>query len=392
MKKLRILYVTSNATMQGANQALLELIVELWRRGLVEPVVLMPRVADAYAGNNLRLACNEHQIACYSYPFYCFQGRKRWPSYARCLTNLLCYPYIWYKLRKQHFDLIHSNSSVCSLGGYLSRIKRVPHVWHFREAAALHYGTVSLPGRRYERFIYGMGDVFVAISKALMGYCANVVDASKLRLVYDGVDCSVDPTVARHDGDTFQLCMVGLMNEPKNQLDALRALDVLVNKWGERRLHLTFIGPEEKVYAGQIRVFAEQKGLSSYVTFLGERRDVADLLPAMDVGLMLSRFEAFGRVTVEYMLHGLAVIATDTGANTEIVENGKTGLICPLGDYCQLAEHIRSLMTDRQMLTDFAQHGRQRALSLFASDRNATEIYDVYTSLLSRKQGTTVLC
>lgn len=382
MKKLRILYVTSNVAMQGANLALLELMLELRRRGMVEPVVLMPKVPKAYVGNNLFLACREHQIMCLSYPFYCFYGRPRWPSYARCMANLLCYPYIWLKLRGLHVDLIHSNSSVCSLGGYLSRIKHVPHVWHFREASALHYGTVSLPGKRYQRLVYGMGDVFIAISNALKDYCAEFIDNSKLRLIYDGVTVGESPACATHANNDFQLCMVGLLNVPKNQLDALRAVDVLVNEWRQRRLHLTFIGYEERLYAKQTHAFVEQRGLSPYVTFLGERTDVPDLLLGMDVGLMLSQFEAFGRVTVEYMLHGIPVIATDTGANKELIEDGKTGLICPLGDYRRLAELILQLMTDRQLLYDFSERSRQRALTMFTADRNATQVSMVYKSLL----------
>lgn len=384
MKKLRILYVTHSVPMQGANLALLELMLGLREKGLIEPVVLMPKVEKAYNDHNLYNVCLRHGIECHCHQFYPFHNTKRYPSYLRCMFNLVSYPYILFKLRKLHIDIVHSNGSVLSLGGYLSRIKKVPHVWHFREAGALHYGTVSLPGKRYEKWVYTLGDAFIAISKALMNYCTTLVDEDKLHLVYDGVACEEKTIVSHHDSDVLQLCMVGLVNPPKNQLDALKAMNIIVNEWGINQVRLTFIGYEESVYSKKLHSFVTENGLEQHVVFLGERTDVAELLEGMDIGLMLSKFEAFGRVTVEYMQHGLAVIATETGANPEIVEDGTTGLIIPLGDYRQLAVHIRTLMNDKKKLLNFSERGRERAMKLFSSERNAMQVYDIYQSLLMK--------
>lgn len=383
MRQLKVLYVTHNEAMQGANLALLEMILELRSRGLVEPTVLMPKVSAGYEKNNLFTVCIQHQIECYSYPFFRFHNRSRYASYLRCMANLVCYPYIFFKLKGKQFDLIHSNGSVISLGIYLKRIKKVPHVWHFREAAALHYGSVSLPGKQYEKWIYSKGDIFIAISMALKDYCATFLDADKLRLVYDGIDCSQEVAIARHENETLQLCMVGLVHPPKNQLNALEALDIIIKEYGFKNIHLTFIGYEEAVYVERLRSFIKEKGLDSYVTFLGERTDVAKLLPKMDVGLMLSKFEAFGRVTVEYMLHGLAVIATDTGANPEIVDDGKTGFLCQLGNSRVLAMHICTLIEDRDKLLEFSKRGREKVIGKFSTEKNAQQVYEIYQSLLT---------
>lgn len=389
MKRLKILYVTHSEAMQGANLALLELMLQLREKGLVEPVVLMPKVAKGYQGNNLYKACQHHGIECYSYAFFRFHNSKRYASYLRCLANVVCYPYVFFKLRKLRVDLVHSNGSVLSLGGYLSRLKKVPHVWHFREAGALHYGTACLLGKRYEKWVYGMGDVFVVISKALQDYYSMLIGAEKLRLVYDGVGIPGGVVLSAHDGDVFQLCMVGLVHPPKNQLDALKALDILVNEWHVTPVHLTIIGYEEQSYVSQLRAFVSEKHLQDHVTFLGERTDVDKLLTGMDVGLMLSRFEAFGRVTVEYMQHGLGVVATATGANAEIVEDGKTGYLVPLGDYHSLADRIRVLMNEKELLSEFSKAGRKKALDIFTAEANARGVYAVYESLFDDSTSTT---
>ncbi|MBR1548789.1 MAG: glycosyltransferase family 4 protein [Prevotella sp.] len=381
MKKLRILYVTHSEALQGANMALLEMVLELRNRQLVEPIILMPKVAPGYQKNNLYSACKKYQIECHSYSFYRFNNTKRFASYLRCLTNLLCYPYIFWKMKGQYFDLIHSNGSVVSLGAYLSRIKKVPHVWHFREAAALHYGSISLPGKQYEKWVYSRGDAYIAISNALKTYCAGFLNVEKLKMIYDGINSKEGKGLAMHNGNVLQLCMVGLIHPPKNQLLALEAIDIIVNEWGLRNVHITFIGYEERVYMERLNAFIKQKNIEKYVTFLGERNDVAQQLIGMDVGLMLSNFEAFGRVTVEYMLHGLAVIATETGANPELVDNN-TGLLCQLGDSRQLATHIRYLYENRGKLIDFSKNGHAKVINLFSTEKNATQVYEVYLSLL----------
>ncbi len=371
--------------MQGANLALLELVLELRRKYKVEPVILMPRIHRNYYDNNLALACRDSGIECYSLPFYRFHSSTRWVQYVRCLANIVCYPYVFLKMRRS-FSLIHSNGSVLSLGGYLSRWLGVPHVWHLREAGALHYGTKSLPGKGYEKWVYGFGDMFLAISKSLIDYYSTTIPLEKIRLVYDGVQDVDEHLVSAHANSVFQFCMVGLVTPPKNQLDALRAVSVMVNEQHITDFHLTIVGFEEHGYIESLRAFVEEQHIGEYVTFAGERSDVPEILSNMDAGLMLSRFEAFGRVTVEYMLHGLAVVATDTGANGEIVENGRTGLLFPLGDFRQLANHMITLMQSPQMVSDFGERGRMRAMQLFTIQRNAHGVYEVYRAILDERR------
>lgn len=377
---MRVLFITHSAAMQGANLALLELVEGLKKDYGVDPVVLLPRIHRNYAHHNLLLACEESGIECHSFPFYRYQSSRRFVQYVRCLSNLLWYPLVYFKFRSRSFDIIHSNGSVVSLGAFMSRMKKCPHVWHLREAGALHYGTRSLPGSRYEKWLYSHGDVFIAISQALKTYYSSLIPAERIRLIYDGVCISGSCAVSQHANSIFQLCMVGLVTPPKNQLDALKALSVLVNEWHLRDVHLTVIGFQEPAYYDELCAFVQKECLEGYVTFLGERNDVGDLLTCMDVGLMLSKFEAFGRVTVEYMMHGLAVIASATGANAELVDDESTGLLCELGDVRQLAAHIRRLMSDRELLVRFSSKGRERALERFSIERTVEQVYATYLS------------
>lgn len=380
---MQVLFVTHTVAMAGANSSMLRLMQELRDDYGVVPVVLMPQVHPAYAKRNLLKTCQEQHIECYSYRFYWFKEQRNWKTCLACISNLLWYPRILWKMRGKKYDIIHSNGSVISLGALISRVKRTPHVWHLREFGDLDIGLHSLLGRGYERWLYKNGDVFIAISNVVKDHFSRLIPPEKIRMIYNGIAVPNKGMTAQHNNAVVQFCMIGLVSESKNQRNALAAVDILVNKYRITNFHLSFVGLEEHPYVEELLAFVSTHGLNKYVKFMGERNDVNELLCDMDVGLMLSRNEAFGRVTVEYMMHGLAVIASDTGANLEIVADAECGLIFPSGDCEALALKMRSLIENHDKLQSLAMKGRDRAKRLFTSDRNTRQIYDVYESLVS---------
>ena len=102
----------------------------------------------------------------------------------------------------------------------------------------------------------------------------------------------------------------------------------------------------------------------------------------MDVGLMLSKSEAFGRVTIEYMFQNLAVIASDTGANPELINNNKTGLLYHYGNCNDLAEKMKMIILDKSLLSHLSSQGRIYARKEFCSTKNSDNIYRIYEEVI----------
>ncbi len=379
---MRVLFVTHTVAMAGANRSMLQLMLELRDSFHVEPVVIMPRISKQYRERNLMLACQEHQIECHSYRYYWFKNGGQLKSYCCCLANALCYPLILQKLRGESFDVIHTNSSVISLGAFLSREKKIPHVWHLREFGKLDFGLKSLLGKAYEKWVYHHGNLFIAISKAVKEHYEGLIPDEKCRMIYNGILPLPDDQLSTHNNAKTQFFQVGMLAASKNQMEALEAVNLLVNEWGETRFHLSFAGIEEPDYTKRLHAYVDEHQLADYVSFLGERSDINRLLTKMDVGLMLSTNEAFGRVTVEYMMQGLAVIASDSGANQEIVEDGISGKVYRLGNPQDLAQQIKQLIENRQEMLQIAANGRERALNLFTSSKNTQQVYEAYQSLI----------
>lgn len=376
---MRVLFVTHTVVMAGANSSMLILMKELREKYAVDTAVLMPNVHYAYKGRNLYKVCKDEQIECYSYRFYWFKNQRNWKRYLEFVSNLLWYPRILWKMRGKQFDIIHSNGSVISLGALISRVKRTPHVWHLREFGDLDFNLHPLIGSRYEKWIYSKADSYIAISETIRRYFSNKIDSNKIKVIYNGV--APAKRIASHNNSKIQICMVGLVCEGKNQMEALRAIDNLVNIHRITNFHLSFIGLEVQPYAKSLRSYIKDHVLESYVTFNGEKNDVGLLLQGMDVGLMLSKNEAFGRVTVEYMMHGLAVIASHSGANREIIADNETGYIYQLGDAEALALCMEKLIDNHDKLLSLAEKGKNRALELFTPERYAEAVNEVYRSL-----------
>jgi N-acetyl-alpha-D-glucosaminyl L-malate synthase BshA len=110
---------------------------------------------------------------------------------------------------------------------------------------------------------------------------------------------------------------------------------------------------------------ARSLGVDRDVIFLGKQDDVESLLGIADLFLLPSQEEAFGLAALEAMSCGVPVIATTVGGLPEVVEDGKTGFLLPLGDVDGMSRACLALLADRQRHAEFRRAARQRAVALF---------------------------
>src|SRR6185295_18576369 len=102
---------------------------------------------------------------------------------------------------------------------------------------------------------------------------------------------------------------------------------------------------------------------------LQQRDDVPDLLAAADVLVSPSDNEPFGRVLAEAGAAGVPVVATQSGAKEEIVEDGETGYLTPPGDAKALAEATLKLLRAPQQREAMGASARVRVAKLFGVRR-----------------------
>jgi N-acetyl-alpha-D-glucosaminyl L-malate synthase BshA len=113
---------------------------------------------------------------------------------------------------------------------------------------------------------------------------------------------------------------------------------------------------------------AAELGLEKDVTFLGKQEDVAQLFCVADLFLLPSSEEAFGLAALEAISSGVPVIGSAIGGIPEVVADGETGLLFPVGDVEGMARGALSLLEDEERMARTRLAARARAVTLFDVD------------------------
>lgn len=379
-KEIKVLFVTHYRELYGANNSLLQLILELREKGII-PTVLLPDY-EIQIGNDLGIELDKHNISRLEAKIR-FDKHQDWKkAVASYIRTLIYRKDVVDALKGTEFDIVHSNSSIISAGAYIAKKYGKPHIWHLREFGDLDYGMRTPFGKWFQKIIYGGSNTFIAISESIKRHYAKWIGTQDIRVIYNGIKSL--PKRERVQHDIVEICIVGHIQQKKGQMELIEAVNELINKRNIKNLHVSLIGTSDKDYAQRINLYIKKNGLSEFVTMTGRRNDIPELLTRMDIGIMTSLHEAFGRATVEYMMAGLAVVASDGGANKEIIEAGKTGLIYKSGDPISLADKIQYLIINPEEREKIAINGAETAEKRFSSQANSDAVYELYKEILSR--------
>ncbi|MBQ7221580.1 MAG: glycosyltransferase family 4 protein, partial [Synergistaceae bacterium] len=382
-QKLRVLYVSHGRGLGGANLALYNLMLDMRERHGVIPSVLIPGREDFFE------MCHESGIETFCTRFYdltCSTNfRSKFKGFAKYLLNRICYPRVFSILKDANFDIVHTNSSVTDVGSLISERHSFPHVWHLREFGIDDFHLDYYVSYSWMKSRYAKADAIITISDSVYNSFVNerkLCQADKTRMIYDGLRIPEPYTKTYMNTGILNFCISGMVSPAKNQVMAIKACSKLKASTDKFMLHIVGTGKEK--YKLELQKLIASCGLDEHVKFWGWRDDVNNILKTMDVGLMLSRCEGFGRVTVEYMLNYMPVIGVDTGATPEIVVDGETGYICHLNDTDKLAELMHRFITNPELIQAMGNKGRERAEQNYSLERNTDEIYALYQEILSR--------
>ena len=333
--------------------------------------------------------CRENGIEAFCTKFYNWQSsgglKARIKGIMKQAVNRVLYHRrILSLLHGRKFDIIHTNASVTETGSLIARKLHVPHVWHIREYGLEDYNLHYMQPMSIVRAHYARAAKVVAISQSIYkSYVSQkkILSAKNTVCIPNGLKVPGEyPKTYTHNG-RVNFCMTGLVYPGKNILMALRACNELKALTDKFTLHI--IGNDTGEYSDMLKDYVHTHGLEGHVKFWGFRRDVWDVLRDMDVGLMLSKREAFGRVTVEYMMSYMPVIGVDTGGTPEIVADGKTGFIVPLDDASRLSEVMHRFIMNPGLLEEMGRKGRERAVNNFSLERNTDAVYSLYQEVLA---------
>ena len=128
---------------------------------------------------------------------------------------------------------------------------------------------------------------------------------------------------------------------------------------------------------------AHRKGIQDRVHFLGKQSSVSEILPLADLLLMPSELESFGLVALEAMACRVPTIATRVGGIPELIEDGVTGRLFPVGDVEAMAGAAVELLSDSSRYLAMAEAARRTAQARYCASKIVPLYEAFYQEILS---------
>jgi glycosyltransferase involved in cell wall biosynthesis len=292
--------------------------------------------------------------------------------------------YAWARARR--VDLIHQNNGFDVPALALARLLRVPLVAYQRGE---EWNSPMV------RWLAPRVDFYIANSNATLSSLLAVgIDPVKTTVIYPPVDVGPNPDrdrtqVIRRElgiGETTPCFgIVGKLVEWKGQKVFLRAVPLVLQAVpSAMAVVVGDVQGSPPGYRQELVALARELGIGHRTVFTGFRRDVTDVMAALDVVVHASVIpEPFGRVIVEAMALGRPVVASRAGGPLEIVADGENGYLVPPGDEVALATRVVELLGDPQLAREIGERASRDARARFSLSAHAAQVETVYRGLLT---------
>jgi len=322
-----------------------------------------------------------HPVNMLAYPLF------EYPPYALALASKLCEV-----AHRESLDLIHMHYAIPhAVSAYLARemckaSRYLPFV------TTLHGTDITLVGRDpsflpITRFGIEQSDRVTAISNYLRQATFDTFAVSTpIEVIYNFIDAEFyrrrpDPSLKRRiapHGEKIIL-HISTFRPIKRITDCIEILARIRAEGPSARLVMCGDGPER----AEAQALAAKLNVSEDVIFAGQQPQsmIREYLSIADLLLLPSQSESFGLVALEAMACEVPVIATRVGGLPELIEDGATGLLFPVGDVEAMAAGAISLLSDQTQSQQFGRRGREVAVARFSADKIIPEYEALYTGL-----------
>lgn len=333
---MRLLFITSDSSMYGANRSLENLVFGLSRNGYYCEVLGPPNLEFKKKLERIDARFTES----YFKSSYYFSWKSKYPfldlirslnsffiGVAYFLNNavLIIKRLSFYK----GFDVIVSNSSVSDFGFLASILAGKKHIWFIREVAQKHYSLRPLLGSLIQRAFLNFTYKKIFISEFVENEL-NFKNNSNGVVIMDGVFFKEELLKMEMDGHTHEpkdkaqmnFGIVGLIHPGKGQMEALVAFSLILKILPFSKLFIVGSGRTTEIL-DSIKLL----GIQNNVVITGYIASPSSMYKEIDFLFVCSSNEALGRVTIEGMAYGCIVIGKRSGATPLIIKHGINGFL-----------------------------------------------------------------
>ena len=383
MARWNILYIVQSGKLGGAEISMLLLLKHL-NREQFNSIVLAPIKSDVY----LKVKELNVEVINVTLP-----GIKSYNPF-RMVKSL----YLLYinsrKIRKiiknHNISIVHtiSNKRSAAFGILAARLAKVPVIWTIRNFDWL--GII-------DRLMIVYADKLITVSEAINNlFNKKPSQKNKFVKIYNAVDISnfhlelnkKRPLLNRWDFKKADVvvAMVGRLSPEKNHQYFIEAASKLLKQ--ESNLKFIIIG-EKKFYGDENYYHSlinqcHRMRVENEIKFINFENDIPAIMATIDLLVLVSEHEPFGRVLIEAMAMEKPVIASDIGGPKEIVAHNKTGLLIEPKNAAKLADAILYIYRNPKIARKMGREGRKRVMKYFLVDRYIHEHERVYREIITR--------
>ena len=259
---------------------------------------------------------------------------------------------------------------------------------HFtRPASVERSGLRGRMSRRLHRVLNRKLDGYIAVAQRVLDGALerHETGGAEVVVISPGIELPAESALSQarvlRDGLAHPvIAYIGRLETEKRLEILLDAVPRVRGKIPDCQFVIAGSGGAEK----ELRSLADRLEIESAVTFKGEVARPDSVLARAHVYVNPWPWEGFGLAMAEAMAFALPVVAVNSGASPELVEDGVTGLLVPAGDAAALANALISLARDRRLGLEMGALARQRATAQYGVERTARDTLAFYRKLWER--------
>jgi len=288
-------------------------------------------------------------------------------------------------IRREHIDVVHCHLYHAALYGRLAArrtgVSSVVTVHNVYSRPKWHRRLINWWLGRHTARIIGVSQ---PVGNDVIRY--DCIAPEKLIVIPNGIDLA--PMLQTLDRETAKsrlglpagaqvIGCVGRLESQKGHRFLLEVLSMLRNKRGDCP-HLVIVGTGSEL--GNIRQGIENMHLEDRVQLLGTRRDIPEILAALDLFVLPSLWEGLPLALLEAMAAGVPVIASAVGGVGEVLNDGMYGLALPPNDVPELYKAIVDLLDDQEKRLVLGRMGAKRAHQDYGACSMVHRLEEIYTA------------
>lgn len=313
-----------------------------------------------------------------------------------------------YLLKKERFDLIHHvrpftlgktfniffilnflHKTPCVIGSFCSPYKNAQSLYYSKKRLIDYFYlfidfTISPLLKLLSNLTLKKASKVIVYDKLTAELILNYVDKEKIAVIPPGKDKKLYKyNIIKFYDENIVILAIGHLIDRKGFDVVIRSLPLIIEKHKNVKLRIIGDGIEKK----RIKSLAESLKIIKFVDFVGtvENRFIHTYYQSAHIFVHMAREETYGQVYIEALASGLPIISADNVAASQILKQGRVGIIIPQEDFIRLSAEVNFLIENREIMKKMSAQARVLFESKYDWDTVIIPKYlEVYKSVVNK--------